>query len=370
MNLSDIFCQERSVEALRQAFGCGRVGHAYIFAGANGIGRFATAGVWTKLLLCESPTSENELYDSCGKCQSCIAFEAGAHPDFNHVYKELVQFTKNPANRKKIPIDLPIDVIREFVIDKVFQRPSLSQTKVYVISEAEKLNASSQNALLKVLEEPPSFCFIILLCTRLEALLPTTQSRCQIIRFGPISQERIVEKLSGDVPEAEARYWGRFTEGSLGGAISFSQLADEKTSFYEFKKSLVEKLARFELAQAVDFAQWIIAGVKTTSDIWAKKNPNVNTSDIKRQTQKAVISMIISAFADAMKAGFVSAEDFINFDQAQQIMVLAERFGAEGASEQISKCYEAISWIEASVNEKLIFEHLLLNFVSSATIAG
>ena len=194
MSLKEIFCQDKVIAVLQRAFAADKVPHAYIFAGPQGVGRFRTAGEWAKLLLCEDPVIENGFADSCRLCRSCRLFGAGSHPDFNPVYKELVEFTRDGKD-KKTPVDLPIDVIREFLIEKVSTRPTLSKRKVFVISEAERLNDASQNALLKVLEEPPEYCCIILLCTRMERLLPTTKSRCQIIRFGTIAEDRMIEKL-------------------------------------------------------------------------------------------------------------------------------------------------------------------------------
>ena len=91
---------------------------------------------------------------------------------------------------------MSIDVIREFLIEGASKKPMLSKRKVFVVSEAEKLNNSSQNALLKVLEEPPVYCCIILLCTRLEKLLPTTKSRCRIIKFSRIDENIITDRLA------------------------------------------------------------------------------------------------------------------------------------------------------------------------------
>ncbi len=176
MSFKEIFCQDKAIDILQRAFASGKWAHAYIFAGPEGVGKFKTACEWAKLLLCEKPTVENDFSDSCGSCRACQLFEAESHPDFNHIYKELREFTKD-GKGKPPPVDLPIDVIREFLIAKVSTRPTLSQRKVFVVSEAERLNNASQNCLLKVLEEPPEYCFIILLCTRLEKLLPTTKSR-------------------------------------------------------------------------------------------------------------------------------------------------------------------------------------------------
>ena len=169
MSIKDIYCQNKAISALQRALAADRVAHAYIFAGADGVGKFKTALEWAKLLLCENRVKDKAFFDSCGLCDSCKAYESESHPDFQYIYKELVNFTKSNTGEKR-PIDLPIKVIREFIIEKVNSRPTLSRGKVYVISEAEKLNRASQNALLKVLEEPPEYCFIILLCTKLENL--------------------------------------------------------------------------------------------------------------------------------------------------------------------------------------------------------
>jgi DNA polymerase-3 subunit delta' len=197
MSLKEVFCQDKAINILQRAFAADRLAHAYIFVGPDGVGKFKTAKEWAKVLLCtervKQQTPQGTFYDSCGQCRSCDVFAGGAHPDFNHIYKELVEYTKD--GKGKTPLDLPINVIRDFLIKKVAGRPQMSDATVYVIREAERLNQNSQNALLKILEEPPKHCFIILICSRLEKMLPTTQSRCQIIRFGSVDEEQIVNRL-------------------------------------------------------------------------------------------------------------------------------------------------------------------------------
>ena len=159
MSFKEIFCQDRAIDILQRAFAARRWAHSYIFAGPEGVGKFKTAREWAKLLGCREPVAENGFAESCGCCESCRLFEAGSSPDFNHVYKELLEFTED-GRGKTTPVDLPIDVIREFLVEKVSARPTVSQRKVFVVSEAERLNNSSQNCLLKVLEEPPGYCCI------------------------------------------------------------------------------------------------------------------------------------------------------------------------------------------------------------------
>ncbi len=362
MNLSDIFCQNKAVNTLQRAFAGGKSAHAYIFEGTDGVGKYTTAIAFAKLLLCKSPANN----DGCGKCPSCLALDSDTHPDFHHIYKELIQLNSDSQKRKRQAIDLPIDVIRDFLIAKVQLKPTLSASKIFIVSEAEKLNPESQNALLKTLEEPPNGSFVILLCTKLDNLLPTTRSRCQIVHFGPLSDEKIIEKLSASgVNKQEAKFWARLTGGSLGQALIFTKL---EPSFYEIKKEFLVRFCKSELADVVDFAQWINSTASQLTASWQKIKPDSSKADLGRGAKKVFAAIAISAFADAMKASAGSDEKMTNFDQPGQIKTLAARFSPQDCAEMVEKCYETIRFIDASVNEKLVFEHLLLNCADSGII--
>jgi DNA polymerase-3 subunit delta' len=368
MSFKEIFCQDRAIDMLQRAYASDRWAHAYIFAGPEGVGKFKTACEWAKLLLCEKPIVEDGFADSCGSCQSCLLFGAGSHPDFNPVYKELLEFTKD-NKEKKTPVDLAIDVIREFLIAKVSTRPTLSKRKVFVVSEAERLNAASQNCLLKVLEEPPAYCSIVLLCTRLENLLPTTRSRCQIIRFGPIDEFRIIEKLKALGLEREpAQYFARLAQGSLGTACQWAELELADANLYETKKELLCSLAGYQFADALDLAQELLAGSKRIADVWTGLDKATSGTDINRRALRTIVLMIISMLHDAMRRSAAPTQEAVNSDQKEQIAKLAARFDAEHAAEKIADCYRMLGWIESSVNEKLIFEQLLLSLADSDTI--
>ena len=368
MSLKEIFCQDKAISILQRAYAAGKVPHAYIFTGPEGVGKFKTVRQFAKLLLCGNPVVEDDFADSCGVCQSCRAFEADSHPDFNNVYKELREFTKD-GKGKPPPVDLPIDVIREFLVEKVSTRPTLSQRKVFVISEAERLNDSSQNCLLKVLEEPPAYCSIILLCTGLDKLLPTTKSRSQIVRFGPIAEEQIIEKLQQmDIEEKQARYFARLAQGSLGTAQNWAKLELAEADLYETKKELINSLANYEIADALSLAQRFLEKSKEIAGVWTSLDKATSKTDINRRAAKTLVQIIISAIYDAMNLNVTPTKEAINFDQESQIKKLAGRFDAELSAEKISDCYKVLHWIESSVNEKLIFEHLLLNLAESDRI--
>jgi len=393
MSLKEIFCQDKAISILQRGFGADKMPHAYIFAGPEGVGKFKTAREWAKLLLCKNPVAENGFadpssaaaasplplrrVDSCGSCQSCRLFEAGSHPDFNLIYKELLEFTKDNKG-KKTPVDLAIDVIREFLIDKVSTRPTLSQRRVFIVSEAERLNASSQNAMLKVLEEPPEYCTIILLCTRMERLLPTTKSRCRIIRFSRIDQERIIDKLKAMGLEAKkAQYFARLAQGSLGQGCQWAQLELADANLYQTKKKLLNSLSTCELADCLDLAEWLLGESKKIAAAWADLDKATSKTDINRRAAKTLIQIIISALHDAMKLNIgvpakrgpiAGPQSFINSDQKEQIKSIARHFSPEHSAEKIADAYKTMRWIESNVNEKLIFEQLLLNLAVSDTI--
>jgi DNA polymerase-3 subunit delta' len=363
MSLKEIFCQDKAISTLQRAFATGRMPHAYIFAGTEGIGKFKTAYEWGRLLLCEKPVIKEDFADSCERCESCKLFEADSHPDFNPVYKELIQFTRE-GKGKTTPVYLPIDVIREFLIEKMPTRPTLSERKVFVVSEAEKLNNASQNALMKVLEEPPAYCCIILLCTRMEKLLPTTKSRCRIIRFSSIDEDRIVEKLEQmGTEKKQAQYFARLAQGSLGQGCQLAELELAEANLYEIKKELINSLADCEYHNSLELAEWLLEQSRSIAAIWGKLEATTSKTDINRRIQKTLVRIIISALYDVMKLHISPEKTLINFDQKKQLKKLAERFDAETGGEKIADCYKTLRWIEAAVNEKLIFEQLLLNLV-------
>jgi DNA polymerase-3 subunit delta' len=365
MSLKDIFCQDRAIRLLQRALSADKVPHAYIFAAPEGVGKYTTAREWAKLLLCKNPAVEKndggDFADSCGRCQSCQSFNTGSHPDFTHIYKELREFTEE-GRGKPAPLELPIDVIREFLVGKVSIKPALSLRKVFIVSEAEKLNVFSQNCLLKALEEPPLYCCIILLCTRLEQLLPTIKSRCQIIRFGPIEQGKVIEKLEQmNLDRNIAKFFSRLSQGSLGLACLWAKLQLADARLYETKKMLLTSISGCELADTLDLSQKFLDEGKRIAGVWAELDKTTSKSDIDRKAQKTLIQIIVSALHDAMKSDTTQSQELINFDQHELIKKLAARFSPEQSAQKVTDCYKLFRWLDDGVNEKLIFDHLLLN---------
>jgi DNA polymerase III subunit delta' len=216
--LQNIFGQERAIEMLTNAWRSGRLPHAMIFAGPQGVGKATTARALAALFLCASPKGDKP----CGKCGSCVVMAAvdsyGAtnHPDFHVVYRQLVRLEKEDSKAR----DLPIDVIRQYLVEPAGRTPMMNGGKVFVIEEAELMNTSAQNAMLKTLEEPSGRTLVILLTDQPHCLLPTIRSRTQTIPFASLDPGLVVRELEKRrIDKATALEAAALSEGSLGLAL-------------------------------------------------------------------------------------------------------------------------------------------------------
>jgi DNA polymerase-3 subunit delta' len=369
MSLSDIFCQDIALSQLERAYRSGRLGHSYIFAGMEGVGKFTTAYELAKMLLCED-IREFEMggevfFDSCGDCRCCKLAAGGSHPDIIHIYKELIEHTRD-GKHKKSPIDLPKDVIDEFLIDTVASRPSVGRMKVYIVSQSERLNAASQNALLKVLEEPPGHCMIILICTRVDSLLATTLSRCRVVNFSPVDTDKIESILLERGVEGErARYFAKSSYGSISEALEWSEVGEDGVDFYEVKEELVRRLVVCELGGCLEFAGWLCDWEAKLSDSVSSRRAGTSVKEIKRRCAARLVMVMVSVFSDSISLSLGLDGELVNSGQSSEIEVVSGRFSVLESSRIIEMLYGHIERIGRSVNDKLNFENILLKALDS-----
>ncbi|HEX2971184.1 MAG TPA: DNA polymerase III subunit delta' [Tepidisphaeraceae bacterium] len=210
----DILGQAQALEWLRRAYQAGRLPHGLIFAGPVGVGKGTTAQVLAALFLCENPQDAQP----CGRCPSCVVLAAGNHPDYHLVYRQLLRL----EYKDRKAIDLSIDVIRPHLIEPAAHKSILGRGKVFVIEQADLMTAGAQNAMLKTLEEPAGPTLIILLTDQPGALLPTIQSRCQLVRFAALDDSLVCRELEKrGISPHDAADAAAFADGSLGLALKW-----------------------------------------------------------------------------------------------------------------------------------------------------
>ena len=219
-SFDDVKGQDHIVTTLKNQIISGRVGHAYLFCGTRGTGKTTIAKIFAKAVNCEHPVDGSP----CNECASCRAIQAGANVN-------VVEIDAASNNG--------VDNIRE-IRDEVQYSPAEGRYRVYIIDEVHMLSTGAFNALLKTLEEPPSYVIFILATTEAHKIPITVLSRCQRYDFRRISLDTIAARLreltDGEniqIEEKALRYVAKKGDGSLRDAIS---LLDQCIAFYYGQK--------------------------------------------------------------------------------------------------------------------------------------
>ena len=363
--MQDIVGQDAAISQLQRAMHGGRLPHAFIFAGPAGVGRRTTAVALANALLCASPVDEEgpagPLRRQCGQCEDCRMTAAGSHGDFHMVYKELARYHEDASVRSRVMQELGIDVIRSFLLAPAGRRPSRGRAKVFVVKEAELLSIAAQNSLLKTLEEPPPGVVIVLICSSPQRLLPTTLSRCAMVRFGLLPRQFVTDKLiSGGVDADQARFWAGFTAGSVGRA---QRLAE--AGMYELKCDVVERLGAVPSVGDTELGEYLAKAadkLATAAVAAAKKRDGASLSKTLagRRAAGEMLELIAAAYSDAMALACGADAPPVNVDQLQAIRAIATRFEPAQLAEivqSIGRC-EQLLWRNA--NSRIVWDNVVI----------
>jgi DNA polymerase-3 subunit delta' len=198
------------LELLSRATARGTLPPSLIFAGPEGVGKRLTAIALAQALNCERPIEAEDRRDACGTCASCKRITRGVHADI---------LVLEPGDSGSIKVDQ----VRE-AIDRSMYRPFEGRRRVVIVDEADALMPEAQNALLKTLEEPPPASVFVLITNRPDVLLPTVRSRCQRLRFGPLTPGEVADVLMRDhgLDHADAHAAAAAADGSVGRALAGS----------------------------------------------------------------------------------------------------------------------------------------------------
>lgn len=257
-------------EMFRRTLQRGRFASGYLFVGPEGVGKRLFTQCLAECLLCRHHVDED--LKACGECPGCKPFQAGSHPDFLSL--------GCPEGKRELPIELFVGPRERRgqagLCYELSLRPLPGSRKIAVIDDADLMNDAAANALLKTLEEPPERAILFLIASNADALLPTIRSRCQVIRFAPLSTGDIAALLlehalleSAD----EAQLVAVLSEGSLAQAkrLIDPELRQLRTALYDQLSHAqqmgiqgarrlhegIDKIAS-ETAEQRQLAQWLV----------------------------------------------------------------------------------------------------------------
>ena len=386
MPVFDVQHQDRAGGLVQRALLADRLPHAYIFHGPDGVGKETFARALAAVLLChqaqrlESADGQPQLRP-CGKCHDCVTAAAGTHPDLHLIYRGLIKYHDDPTVRKRKGRDLGVDVIRQFVIDKIGAKPAGGQSKVFIVREADRITPQAQNALLKTLEEPPLTTFLILLVSILDRMLPTIRSRCCLVPFGPLPDEFIVGKLvelRPDVSPERAELYARAAQGSLGLAM---QHADDRLD--EHNDRLIEVLLELPTRPVARSVGRLDEQAKALGARYAHREPEITQTESVRRGLKALFALAATWYRDVLHAAIDSGGSprleqtsgvltrptglIANVGYAEKLATAARKTTPGCLVAAISQLAETESQLDANVNTKLCLDALVIRL---ARLAG
>ena len=281
------------------------------------------ANLFAMTLLCE--TGDNE---PCGKCHSCKQAESGNHPDIIRVTHEK-------------PNSISVDDIRTQVNNTVDIKPYQGPYKVYIIPQADMMTPQAQNAILKTIEESPSYAVFLLLTENAETLLPTINSRCVMLKLRNIKDTLIKKYLMEnlEIPDYKADMCTAFAQGNMGRAIMLAN-SDHFNEIREEAVQLLKHISEMELNE-------IVAAVKNIS--------------VYKLEITDYLDIIMIWYRDVLLYKATKEIDKVVFkDQLQSIKEQARKSSYEGIELILESLEKAKARLKANVNFDLVMELLFL----------
>lgn len=369
MYFKDIIGQEEAKERLIQNVKEGKIAHAQLFCGGEGIGKLPLAIAYARYLSCQNPNDE----DACGKCPNCVKFDKLAHPDLHFVFpvvkkkssKETVSDDYLPEWRELLKdtpyFNLPMwlqamgtenqqALIYVKESDEIIRKLSLKSSqggyKIMIIWMPEKMNTECSNKLLKLLEEPPAQTLFLLVSEEPDALLTTIQSRTQRFQLHGIQEEAIATQLVQryGVQQEDAAHIAHLSAGNFLKALETIHLNEDSKQFFELFVNLMRLAYQRKIRE---MKQWS----ETLAAMGREKQKN-----FLNYSQQMLRENFIYNFRDSSLV-YMNAEER-NF--SSRFAPFVNEKNVIGIMNELS---EAQQHIEQNVNAKMVFFDFALKMI-------
>jgi len=343
VNWEDIQGHDGIREMFAQAITRNRLASTFLFVGPGAIGKRMFARMLAKTLLCQRQPAH--LMAPCGICEDCQQVEANTHPDLLTV--------ERPKDRTRIPVELLIGDdkhrMESGLCHDIAMRPFRGQRKVAILDDADDLNMEGANCLLKTLEEPPLDSVIILISQGEQRQLPTIRSRCQIIRFAPLSEKIVTNLLLANQWVADRQAAEQIAAQSQGSLARAEILRDEP----------LQAMADYLLSglRKNDFPHVAIA--KELADFLQKQGDDAPR---KRELLGHLIELTIEFYRDQMHALASTTEQAEGYQAAQ----LAIPAGLDGVTACLNRCADARIELDSNANIATLVESWLDDLSTAA----
>jgi len=317
-----------------------RLPGAMLFTGEEGIGKKLFALEVARVLNCRTPKNN----EACGVCSSCVRIRKLNYPTRDDLdeWTQII-WTDHPdvglvVAPKRV---LRVEQMRQIEKEANF-RPFEGKARVFLIDEADKLNDASANALLKVLEEPPRTSHLILITARPAMLLPTILSRCQMIRFSPLTPAEIESHLiKTDLDAKTARLRARAAGGSVGRALS-----GDLVTFTSQRKAMLKVLNALVLSN--DRAQLL------------RSAEQLNEAQYRDEFEER-LDVLETLIRDAWMLSLgVDSSRIVNEDLSAELKEIAQKMDPSRAGDWILQIEDLREQLIVNVNRKITTDSLFL----------
>ena len=320
----DLTGHEWAVNMLRKHIVHGTTRHAYLFSGPPGLGRRTLALRFAQALNCPTPLEDGI---PCGTCRDCKQIESMRYADLTIVQSDSAGGI------------LKVDQIRE-ARKTLILKPYMSKYRVALFLRFHEANDNAANALLKTLEEAPSYAVLILTADNPEQLLPTILSRCEVLRLRPLRVDDVQRELeTRGLETGRARLLAHISGGRMGYAIRLI----ENDSMLEWREERLDDLLKLLPASRVEK--------------FAYADKLARDKDSMRQT----ITFWLSYWRDVMLRTAQAETPLVNVDRNVEIEDLAGRMDLSSARNVVGGLENALEKLERNVNPRLLAEVLLMD---------
>lgn len=348
--LDQLTGNDRVKKLLRRMLEVGRVPGALLFEGEEGVGKKLFALELAKAFNCRAPQG----FEGCGQCPACVRTAKFNYPQSaeSDEWKAIIWTNHPDVGLVTAPKRVLLVEQMRLIEREANYRPYEGKARVFIIDEADKINDSSANALLKILEEPPPTSHLILITSRPAMLLPTIRSRCQMVRFSPVSAKEIEQFLVENkiASGSEARVRARLANGSLSRAVS-----DDFGNYFELREESLEALKGLAFDDRVQLLR-------------ASENFNDARYKDSYETRLDILEALIR---DAwMLALQTPSEAIVNEDLLPQLKKISEQMDSRRAASWISQIEEMREQLIVNINRKAATDALLLTMTAAAPPLG